>query len=199
LARARAQEILANDGSVDIKGCDADEAVLTTRDKSYTVRLADSSNTILLVRGAVELSLPADAVEGEVTPTRTAAGVRTLSRTGATDAGEPDCTMDSAAPVPPPIEIQARVHEHFELVRCAPRLGRAHALLAACLYAGAAADEELCQAMVTEEALAPYRPEMRPTLEQLEREAQCAATATPARARPSARLARALPQASRAA
>jgi hypothetical protein len=169
--RAHPQEILVDDGSVTIKGADSDEAVLTTRDKSYIVRLADSSNTMLLVRGPVELSLPASAAEAEEVPARTLSSARTALRIYSGANAEVSCAVEPAAP----IQIQARVHEHFELVRCAPRLERARALLAICPYAGAAADDELCQlaAAEVEEALAPNRPDMRPTLAQLERETQC--------------------------
>ena len=42
------QALLRDDGSVSIKGGRADEAVLCTEDRTYTLRLAESSNTILL-------------------------------------------------------------------------------------------------------------------------------------------------------
>lgn len=161
---------------MNIKGTDTDEAVLTTRDKSFVVRLADSSNTMLLVRGPVELSLPASAAGSEM-PEGTIACARTVSQidAAASVASEADCAVEAAAP----IQIQARAHEHFELVRCAPRLGRAHALLSACPYAGAAADDELCRPPTAEfeEALAPNRPDRRPTLAKLEMETQCASAA----------------------
>jgi len=172
----RAQELLKNDGSVCIKGNEMDEAVLTTRDQSYAVRLADSSNTMLLVCGPVELSTPeaAAAPSAETAAERTVVGARTVARTEAAGGGE--AAASGVADGPPPIQIQARVHEHFELVRCAPRLGRTRALLAACPYAGAAADAALDEPSTAEfaEALAPNRPELRPTLAKLERDAQYA-------------------------
>ena len=41
------QELLKNDGSVKVKGGPNDEAVLCTANKTYTLRLAESSNTLL--------------------------------------------------------------------------------------------------------------------------------------------------------
>ncbi|EOD15621.1 hypothetical protein EMIHUDRAFT_211161 [Emiliania huxleyi CCMP1516] len=67
-------ELLSDGGSVCIKGCGEDEAVLTTHDASYVVRLADSSNSMLLVRGGVEaeeaLDEPAVGEEEALAPSR---------------------------------------------------------------------------------------------------------------------------------
>ena len=159
-------------GTVAIKGRDADEAVLTTCSQSYAIRLADSSNTMLLIRGAVEVHGP-EAAPSTDAASRTVTAVRTVSRTDVT-AAEEDGEAAGAPEMTSPIQIQARVQEHFELVRCAPRLGRTRALLASCPYAGEAADAALDAAprAELEEALTPNRPSGRPTLEQLEREAQ---------------------------
>lgn len=42
------QAVLANDGGVSIKGAQPDEAVLCTKDATFVIRLAESSNTFLL-------------------------------------------------------------------------------------------------------------------------------------------------------
>jgi sister chromatid cohesion protein DCC1 len=59
------QELLKDDGSVHIKGGDDDEALLCTRDRTFVMRSAESSNSMLLApsrppaTGAGELSIQA--------------------------------------------------------------------------------------------------------------------------------------------
>ena len=145
-AAPHSQELLSDGGSVCIKGCGEDEAVLTTHDASYVVRLADSSNSMLLVRGGVEVS-------------------STAGSPGGGGGGEEN---------QPPLAVAARAHEHLELVRCAPRLGDVRRRLCACPYGGREAEEALDEPAVgEEEALAPSRPDARPTLSSLEAAAQC--------------------------
>lgn len=59
-------EVLANKGTVELRGAPQDKAVLVTADATYTVRLVESSNTMALV-------LPQDPESIEETSTAASA------------------------------------------------------------------------------------------------------------------------------
>ena len=112
---ATLQQLLKDDGSLTIKGGRDDDAVLCTADKTYTLRLAESSNSFLL---APEREKKRPREEGA------------------------DNAADNAEPPPPDVlEIQASASAHLELIRSAPRTGGLLALLSAWPHNGAAEDE----------------------------------------------------------
>ena len=120
------QEVLKNDGSVSIKGTRNDEAVLCTADKTYTLRLAESSNVLLLA--------PERAAKRKLDDEMEAAAAE-----GGAD--------DAAAVAAEQIEVQASVSAHFEILRSAPRTGGLTALLSARPYFGANDDESAADAI----------------------------------------------------
>lgn len=84
-----------------IKGTSTDEAVLCTSDKTYTLRLAESSNSLLLAPNKKKRSLE-----------------DTL-----------DLASDTTATANDPLQVQASSGAYFELLRSAPRTGGLLALL----------------------------------------------------------------------
>jgi sister chromatid cohesion protein DCC1 len=90
-----------------VKGARNDEAVLCTADKTYTLRLAESSNVILLAPNRGMKRPHSNVDDGD---------------TGGTGEGS--------------LEVRASVSAHFEVIRCAPRTGNLLALLSAQPYCG---------------------------------------------------------------
>lgn len=144
------QEVLRGTGTVSIKGGPADDAVLCTADRTYTLRLAESSNTLLLA--------PERAVKRKRLETAAAAAK-----------GEA-----AAAAVDEELRVQASVSAHFEILRCAPRTGGLLATLAACPYTGAidTYDAVAADAAAAEGGSAAKK---RPTLRELEITVQASA------------------------
>ena len=171
------QELLKDDGSVSIKGSRNDEAVLCTADKTYTLRLAESSNVLLLA--------PERAPKRKLDDEMEAAAVTDG------DAGPENAAAEL-------VEVQASVSAHFEIIRSAPRTGGLTALLSARPYFGAsdaesAAESAAASEPAATETSAAAATQRRLTLEELEvtvqasgaelRKALCEARALPINSR----------------
>ena len=133
--------------SMRIKGDPNDEAVLCTATATYTIRLAESSNTLLL---------------GPNKPTK-------RSRR------EPE-TNDMAKETTEQLEMRTSASAHFELLRSAPRIGGLPVLLGVLPYSGNEAEAEADLAAEMEaagEVPPPPASFRRPTLTELEAAIQC--------------------------
>ena len=100
--------------SVSIKGTRNDEAVLCTLDKTYMLRLAESSNVMLLA------------------PTTEKKRKQREEQEEPASEADADAGQESEK-----LEVQASVSAHFEIIRCAPKTGGLAALLSARPYTGA--------------------------------------------------------------
>lgn len=103
-----------NLGRVSIKGGRNDEAVLCTADKTFMLRLAESSNVMLLAPNTGHKRKQRD---------------------------ETTATEEGAAGDEEALEVQASVSAHFEIIRCAPKTGGLLALLSARPHLGASDTE----------------------------------------------------------
>lgn len=135
--------------SVSIKGTQNEEAVLCTSDKTFSLRLAESSNSFMITPKSKKRPLP---VEGDESTSTEADGKEVL-------------------------EVQASIGAYFELIRSAPRTGGLLALLSAWPHRGTDdvcddADEE-ADPDAAADATAPPVSKCRLSLQQLETAVQC--------------------------
>ena len=100
---------------VNIKGGRNDEAVLCTADKTFVLRLAESSNVMLLAPNTAQ---------------------KRKHRSDEGNEAEADATREDEA-----LEVKATVSAHFEIIRCAPKTGVLSALLSERPYLGAGDSE----------------------------------------------------------
>ena len=144
------QELLKNDGSVKVKGGPNDEAVLCTANKTYTLRLAESSNTLLLGASAPKVRARVTGKRLRLDDAESAEG---------TEAG---------------LEIETAVSAHFELLRSAPRTSSLLTLLSARPYNGTA--EQHANVLHRAAADAVLDLSARPSLAYLESSVQCSSS-----------------------
>ena len=133
---------------MSIKGTRNDEAVLCTLDKTYMLRLAESSNVMLLA------------------PTTEKKRKQREEQEEPASEADADAGQESEK-----LEVQASVSAHFEIIRCAPKTGGLAALLSARPYTGANDSEStasLDTAAAAASADAHLPLQRRLTLEELE-------------------------------
>mmetsp|Transcript_67011 Transcript_67011/g.111355 ORF Transcript_67011/g.111355 Transcript_67011/m.111355 type:complete len:414 (+) Transcript_67011:111-1352(+) len=160
------QELLKNDGSMSIKGGVLDEAVLCTAEQSFVMRLADSSNSLLLLDTSPDVMTK--AAEHKVAEPRDTAESRKDENVHTLD---PDAAQ---AIVATEMKISARVQEHFEMIQCSPRIGCIGEMLRACPYAGENSDgAPMASEGAGEGNSAQVAHKMRPSMENLEGACQC--------------------------
>ena len=109
---------------MQIKGASTDEAVLCTSDKTYALRLAESSNNFLLAPKTAKKRPLDDALEAVA------------------DAALNPAAAENAES----LRVQASAGAYFELIRSAPRTGSLLALLSAWPHGGSEAEQDAATA-----------------------------------------------------
>ena len=186
LTRSSLSSLRSTARSVSIKGAANDEAVLCTSDKTYQLRLAESSNSFLLAPNPKPVApnpkkRKADE-EPASTPTK-AAEPASAEETADPQTSEAKADEESAEPKEPKptLEVQASVAAYFELIRSAPRTGGLLALLSARPHHGSAeatpavAETEPAEEETAADGEAPVASRQRLSMAELEQEVQCSA------------------------